>query len=54
MNYFVYFDIYVGIALYLPGKLSDCFAGGGLGMHHPPFTHTHYAYHEWGPVPGSV
>jgi len=28
--------------LYLPGKFSGYFAGGGLGMHHPPFTHTLY------------
>jgi len=26
----------------------------GLVMHHSLFTHTHYAYHEWGLVLGSV
>ena len=54
MNYFAYFDIYFGIALYLPGKFSSCFEGGGLGMHRSPFTHTHCALHEWGPIPGFV
>jgi len=31
--------IYIEL-LYLLGKFSGCFAGGGLGMHHSPFTHT--------------
>ena len=48
MDYFVYFDVYFGIALYLPGKFSGCFAGGGLGMHHSPFTHTHIAHYMSG------
>jgi len=46
--------VYILELRYLPGKFSGCFAGGDLGMHYSPFTHTHYAYHEWGPVPGSV
>jgi len=43
-------------SIYLPGKFSGCFAGGGYGMQHSPSTHTHTlcAYHERGPIPGSV
>jgi len=47
VNCFPYFVIY------LPGKFSDCFAGR-FGHAFSPFTHTHCAYHEWGPIPGSV
>jgi len=46
MNYFTYFDIYILKLQYLSGKFTGCFAGGDLGMHHSPFTHTHCALHE--------
>ena len=38
MNYFAYFDIYFGIALFAWDVLAILQVG--LGMHHPPFTHT--------------
>jgi len=40
--------------LYLLGKFSSYFAGGGLGALFALHTHTFtVAYDEWGPIPGS-
>ena len=47
-------DCFPYFVIYLPGKFSYCFAGGFGYASFSLHTHTPYAHHEWGPVPGFV